>query len=137
MYVTFKTKMNTINPTSRGDFQLGVTDQRGVTYVVDTGAQVSVIKPFTWLTVNSTSMRLAGIDGREVKVHGSCEHVLKLGACKYRAPFIVADVAWCVLGLDFLRDFNMLLDVKEQQETRGPCSRGATSSRTRSSQVFF
>ena len=99
-------------PTSRLFY---VTDRTtSVQYLVDTGAEVSVIPPshsdqprqpehFTLQAVNNTS----------IKTYGKRSPTLDLGLRRtFRWVFIIANVEHLILGADFLRHFGLLVDMR-------------------------
>ena len=85
----------------------------GVSFLVDTGAEVSVLPP----SGPPSSRRPTGFDLRAannsaIATFGTCSLTLNLGLRRtFRWIFVVADVKNPILGADFLRHYNLLVDV--------------------------
>jgi len=97
--------------------QLVVTDgNSGRRFLIDTGAQVSVT-PATWqekrqgtsgpplIAANGTNIPTYGARNISIKLHNRCLPV----------RLVVADVKRALLGADFLRQHNLLVDIRGQQ----------------------
>ena len=85
----------------------------GVSFLVDTGAEVSVLPP----SGPPSSRRPTGFDLRAannsaIATFGTRSLTLNLGLRRtFRWIFVVADVKNPILGADFLRHYNLLVDV--------------------------
>lgn len=98
-------------------------------FLVDTGAQVSVI-PATWLDrrQRSSNMSLKAANGTSIPTYGVRNITIRLKDRNYEARLIVADVQRPLLGADFLRQHNLLVDMRGQRLIEGetyasiPCS---------------
>ena len=95
-----------------------VTDKvTGTRFLVDTGSEVSVIPPslsdrrhppdkFTLTAVNNTS----------ISTYGKRSLTLNLGLRRsFSWIFIVAEVQKPIIGVDFLRNFGLLVDMRQCQ----------------------
>nr|CAH8868540.1 unnamed protein product [Trichobilharzia regenti] len=90
----------------------------GTLFLVDTGAEVSVIPP-------SLSRRSAKIPGKlslraanqtNIQTYGEQSMILNLGLRRrFTWIFIVADVRHAILGADFLSHFNLLVDISKKK----------------------
>lgn len=83
-------------------------------FLVDTGAEVSVLPP-TSKERNNTShaTQLFAANSSRIKTFGERRLKLNLGMRReFEWTFIIADVQQPILGADFLRFYNLLVDVK-------------------------
>ena len=93
---------------------LHITDQINKrTFLVDTGAQVSVLPP-----TRSNRLRkqegytLSTVNGSAIATYGTRLLTLNLGLRRtFRWIFIIADVSKPLLGADFLHHFGLLVDI--------------------------
>ena len=89
----------------------------GLRFLVDTGAEVSVLSPSrTERKFPKASLTLQAVNGSPIQTFGTGSLTLSLGLRRtFRWVFIVADVAQPILGADFLRHFNLLVDMKRSR----------------------
>ena len=82
-------------------------------FLVDTGAEVSVIPPsHTSCTSPSTGPSLQAASQSPIATYGVHPLCLNLGLCRpFRWSFIVADVKHPILGANFLGHFNLRVDI--------------------------
>ena len=84
------------------------------TYMVDTGAQVSVL-PSAHLPVGAalgpSSTQLSAANGSSITTHGCLERAVQLGSCSFPWQFLVADVQTPILGADFLHHYELAVDL--------------------------
>lgn len=93
---------------------LFVRDYRsGRNFLVDTGAQVSVI-PATPVHMRSgnTGSSLVAANGSAIRTFGRQTVPIQIGNQNYEWPFILANVSQSILGADFLRSNSLLVDLK-------------------------
>jgi cleavage and polyadenylation specificity factor subunit 1 len=134
--------VSTLGPAPKPDgSMLTILDSNsGRRFLVDTGAQVSVIPAQAADRVApqaSTEHRyLQAANGSRIKVYGDSYNTLSFAGRKYRAYLLRADVQRPLLGADFLRRHKLLVDVSNQRLVDSamlpiPCSvkSKATSSR--------
>ena len=93
-----------------------VTDRSsGLRFLVDTGAEVSVL-PVSWLS-RSTSPAgptFQAVNHSTIATFGSTSRTINLGLRQtFSCVFLVADVKHPILGADFLHYFNLLVDVSK------------------------
>ncbi|GFO49446.1 retrovirus-related pol polyprotein [Plakobranchus ocellatus] len=94
--------------------QLFVTDERSKRrFLVDTDAQVSVT-PATWAdkVSGATGPNLQAANGSSIATYGSRVVHLHLGNRVFDARLISANVKRPLLGADFLRQHNLLVDIR-------------------------
>ena len=94
-----------------------------VSFLIDTGAGVSLLKSEVWERVNGnpntlkpiTAHRLVGVDGIPIKVRGSTIAQLTIGGVEFQHEFIIADqiTVDALLGVDFLEAKGCLLDLSK------------------------
>ena len=84
----------------------------GRQFLVDTGAEVSVL-PATGLdTLGQSGPSLKAANGSAIKTYGVRTIQLRLASRQYEWNFIIADVARPLLGADFLHANSFLVDLK-------------------------
>ena len=104
-------------PTSRLFY---VTDRStGLRFLVDTGAEVSVIPPSrTDRKHIQTNLHLQAANNTPIMTFGSRSLTLDLGLRRnFRWVFTIADVRHPILGADFLRSYNLLVDMRRRRLT--------------------
>ena len=87
----------------------------GVQFLVDTGAQVSVL-PATNLDLRSglTGPPLSAANGSNIRTFGSRTVSLSINSRLYKWNCVVADVSKPLLGADFLCHFGLMVDMRRQ-----------------------
>lgn len=100
--------------------QLGI-DGVNKTFMVDTGAQISVLcRPLKGKVLRSTPSGARGVTGRELDIRGEQEVKIQFGNKCVKYNFIIADIdIECdgIMGLDLLEKFEVTIDVKTKQLT--------------------
>ena len=109
----------TVASTSAGphDPQLFITDANtGRRFLVDTGAQVCVIPP-TWFDRHHEQggPPLQAANGTSIPTYGVRNVSLRFNENTYEARLIIADVKRPLLGADFFRRHNLLVDLNGQR----------------------
>ena len=101
--------------------RLFITDSiTNITYLVDCGADVSVLPP-THVTQNKlcelavTPEILIAANHSPIAVHGSLTETVTFKGKQFKHSFIIADVSKPLLGADFLYDHNLLIDIRNCQ----------------------
>lgn len=88
-----------------------------VRYLVDTGAEVSVVPP----TPEDRKYRketppLQAVNGATIKAYGEKSLTLDIGLRRtFRWIFIIAEVRQAIIGADFLRRFGLTVDLRQYQ----------------------
>ena len=75
------------------------------TYMVDTGAQVSVLPRSqvpVGVALTPSSTQLYAANGSRIVTHGCLQRAVQLGGCSFPWQFLVTDVQTPILGADFL-----------------------------------
>ena len=88
-------------------------------FLVDTGAEVSIISPSKSDRQNQQeTLILQAVNGTPIATFGTCSLTLDLGLRhSFRWVFIIADVKTPILGADFLQHFGLLVDVTHKRLT--------------------
>ena len=86
-------------------------------FLVDTGAQVSVI-PLSHIERRNrrADLVLQAVNDTSISTYSTRSLTLDLGLCRsFRWFFVIADVATPILGADFLRCYNLLVDMRRNR----------------------
>ena len=93
---------------------LSITDSRqGVSFLIDSGADVSVL-PATQnnkRNVHQTTKNLIAANGTPIKTYGKTRRRVTLGKKQYVHEFYVAEVTKPILGADFFRQNHLAIDI--------------------------
>lgn len=87
-------------------------------FLVDTGAEVSVMPPSQndRRKQNKLAIHLYAANGSRIATFGERRLALNLGLRRaFEWTFIIADVQQPILGADFLKHYNLLVDVKQNR----------------------
>lgn len=106
-----------INIQSKTIARLTVQDRSTFkSFLIDTGAEVSVIPPNRNQKLKSTSLKLFAVNGTPIEVYGQTFHTLDFGLRRpYTWCFIVANVNSHIIGADFLSHHDLLVDIKRNR----------------------
>ena len=98
-----------INTASAGGPLLYLTDAAsGLTFLVDTGASQSIIPHHSSAPV--TCPHLITNDGQPIPAWGTRQQTLHIGSFNFSFSFVLAAVAFTILGNDFLATHHLLVD---------------------------
>ena len=88
----------------------------GRRYLVDTGAQVSVLPASAQdKRSGSSGPNLVAANGSTIRTFGTRTFSLFIGVQRFEWDFFLADVSQPILGADFLRHYALLVDIKRQR----------------------
>ncbi|BHF77227.1 hypothetical protein SprV_0502033100 [Sparganum proliferum] len=88
----------------------------GAKFLVDSGAEVSVVPPTLAERKTRSSFCLTAANNSSIPTFGQRSITLDLGLRRiFRWIFIVADVSVALIGADFLAHFNLLVDLKNRR----------------------
>ena len=99
-----------------------ITDKTtGTRFLVDTGADVSVIPPSQYERRQpSDHFTLQAVNNTPIATYGTRSLTLDLGLRRtFRWVFVVANVKHPILGADFLRHFSLLVDMRHHHLADG------------------
>lgn len=99
--------------------RLSVTDPKtGMTYLIDTGANVSVL-PVSRVSQKNRELsdyKLYAANGTEIKTFGTVTLELNLGLRRsFKWPFIICEVSQPIIGADFLKTHRLLVDLHNKK----------------------
>uniref|UniRef100_A0A5S6QTC1 RNA-directed DNA polymerase n=1 Tax=Trichuris muris TaxID=70415 RepID=A0A5S6QTC1_TRIMR len=87
-----------------------------IKFLVDTGSQVSVLPTQSHQQRLPDSTALLAANGARIATYGTRRLTVDFGmGSPFKWSFLIASVRYPILGADFLRHFNLLVDVKRQQ----------------------
>ena len=94
-----------------------VTDKSsGTHFLIDTGADVSVIPPSNTDRSHRQDFCLQAVNNTPIPTYGTRSLTLNLGLRrKLHWGFIIADVQRPIIGADFLHHFSLLVDISNHQ----------------------
>ncbi|BHF65921.1 hypothetical protein SprV_0200893500 [Sparganum proliferum] len=88
----------------------------GVKFLVDSGAEVSVVPPTPAERKTRSSFCLTAANNSNIPTFGQRSITLDLGLRRiFRRVFIIADVSDALIGADFLAHFNQLVDLRNRR----------------------
>ena len=88
----------------------------GTRFLVDTGAEVSVIPPSPNDRHHKTKLTLQAVNGSSIPTYGTQSLTLNIGLRRtFRWIFVIADIQNPILDADFLCHFALLVDVKHNR----------------------
>ena len=91
-----------------------------ITFLVDTGAEVSIVPPSVFSTGTlykkcNTGLNLQAANGTSIPAYGEKSITVELGLRRsFQWVFLVADVQQPIIGSDFLHYFNLSVNVRSQ-----------------------
>ena len=98
---------------------LHVKDAHSGTYfLVDTGAEVSIVPPTSQDRAQPSGMNLIAANGTPIKSYGTRLGTIKIRDDQYKWRFHIADVHKSILGADFLRTHGLLVDLRNSRLIR-------------------
>ncbi|CAH8639671.1 unnamed protein product, partial [Dicrocoelium dendriticum] len=85
-------------------------------FLVDTGAEVSVIPPVPGDATKPQTTNLRAANGTAIRVFGQRSLTIDLGLRRpFRWIFTIAAVPFAILGIDFLQHFDLLVDARHRK----------------------
>lgn len=85
-------------------------------YLVDTGADISVLSSHHKRSSTASTYKLYAANNTPIKTYGEKTITLSLGLRRdLRWTFVVADVKTSILGADFLRHYQLLVDLHKRK----------------------
>ena len=103
---------NTLN--GKPGLLLLLVDEATWTYfLIDTGSCFSLIPHFS--TSPATGPAIVAADRTPIKCWGSCTRVIRAGNHCFSWNFLLAAVAFPILGADFLENFDLMVDLKRRR----------------------
>lgn len=88
----------------------------GLNFLIDTGADVSLIPRRSISNAQSSSLKLFAANGTRIDTYGSKTLALNLGLRRdFKWKFCVASIQRPILGADFLSHYGLLVDMKRKR----------------------
>lgn len=82
-----------------------------VSFLVDTGAQISVIPPRPTFSKTKSSVTLRAANGTHIQTYGQQSMTLDIGLRRnFQWLFTVADVKFSIFGTDFLAHYELTVE---------------------------
>ena len=110
--------MNAVDPDHPAQLLVN-DDHSGRTFLIDTGAQVSLLPATAHARrhPSPTAPKLVAANGSSIVSNGTQQTHVQLGKRKFTVTFIIADVRRpiYILGADFLRRHKLLVDLCGQK----------------------
>ena len=96
----------------------------GALFLIDTGAEVSIIPPAASDLRRPPTLNLVAANGSRIGSFGTRQMTLKVNGVRYSWRFQVADVNKPIIGADFIRAFGLLVDLTGRRlvQPDGPSS---------------
>lgn len=94
----------------------GEINSCSVTFIIDTGAPVTLLRTDIWERVNVTDIKLekwtgpsqVGVDGKAIHVHGKAKVTALSDGSEFPTQVVVADSR---LGMDFMKVYSCNIDI--------------------------
>ena len=85
----------------------------GRRFLIDTGAEVSIIPPTTADRKHKPDLGLRAVNGSSIPTYGTRSLTIDLGLRRmFRWIFVIADIRTPIIGADFLREYGLLVNLK-------------------------
>lgn len=102
-----------LNETTANIFRLHINDQSSqIRFLIDTGADISALPAPPNYEPQPHHRTILAANGSEIKTFGYQEQIVQLGDKKCRWNFLLANIKNPLLGADFLKHFNLLVNLK-------------------------
>ena len=107
----------TARPGLPGRLGILVDEGSDLSFLVDSGAVYSVLPHHSTEPANGPAITNA--NGSPIPCWGVREHVLKVAGKTYKWNFLLAAVTLLIVGADFLREFDLMVDLKRGRLING------------------
>ncbi|UYV81644.1 K02A2.6-like, partial [Cordylochernes scorpioides] len=99
------------------NLRLFVTDKNtGLRFLVDSGADISIIPPKDKNRMPSSDNKLYAANGTEIVTYGTKVRNVDIGLrLQFQWPFVIANTNRAILGADFLNNFGLIIDIKNKR----------------------
>ena len=85
----------------------------GRCFLIDTGAEVTIIPPTAADRRHKPDLGLRAVNGSSIPTYGTRSLTIDLGLRRmFRWIFIIADIRTPIIGADFLREYGLLMNLK-------------------------
>ncbi|UYV70228.1 hypothetical protein LAZ67_7002244 [Cordylochernes scorpioides] len=99
------------------NLRLFVTDKNtGLRFLVDSGADISIIPPKDKNRMPRSDYKLYAANGTEIVTYGTKVRNLDIGLRRqFQWPFVIANTNRAIIGADFLSNFGLIIDMKNKR----------------------
>ncbi|UYV63130.1 hypothetical protein LAZ67_2003234, partial [Cordylochernes scorpioides] len=99
------------------NLRLFVTDKNtGLRFLVDSGADISIIPPKDKNRMPSSDYKLYAANSTEIVTYGTKVRNLDIGLRRqFQWPFVIANTNRAIIGADFLSNFGLIIDIKNKR----------------------
>ncbi|UYV60514.1 hypothetical protein LAZ67_1001391, partial [Cordylochernes scorpioides] len=99
------------------NLRLFVTDKNtGLRFLVDSGADISIIPPKDKNRMPSSNYKLYAANGTEIVTYGTKVRNLDIRLRRqFQWPFVIANTNRAIIGADFLNNFGLIIDIKNKR----------------------
>ncbi|UYV82410.1 hypothetical protein LAZ67_21001978, partial [Cordylochernes scorpioides] len=99
------------------NLRLFVTDKNtGLRFLVDSGADISIIPPKDKNRMPSSDYKLYAANGTEIVTYGTKVRNLDIGLRRqFQWPFVIANTNRAIIEADFLNNFGLIIDIKNKR----------------------
>ncbi|UYV68175.1 K02A2.6-like, partial [Cordylochernes scorpioides] len=88
----------------------------GLRFLVDSGADISIIPPKDKNRMPSSDYKLYAANGTEIVTYGTKVRNLDIGLRRqFQWPFVIANTNRAIIGADFLNNFGLIIDIKNKR----------------------
>ena len=107
---------NARGPPTRSRLMFVQDKHSNTRFLVDTGADVSVLPPTNSERKHQAGISLQAANNTKINTYGQKSMTLNLGLRRvFPWIFTIADTKYPILGADFLRNFDLLVDIRRTQ----------------------
>lgn len=107
-YATF----NSLKSTNKGLMHVQDTETKTI-YLIDNGAEKSIVPRTYEEEIEPCNIKLFSPINSQFKVYGTKDIIVTLSNRPYQAKVIVADINYPILGIDFLKENKMIIDLDQ------------------------
>jgi predicted aspartyl protease len=108
-----RTVITPTDKTPANIFRLHINDQSShIRFLIDTGADISALPAPPHYEEQPHDRTILAANGSTIKTYGYQEQIIQLGDKKFRWNFLLANIKNPLLGADFLKHFNLMVDLK-------------------------
>ncbi|UYV65624.1 hypothetical protein LAZ67_3004897 [Cordylochernes scorpioides] len=99
------------------NLRLFMTDKNtGLRFLVDSGADISIIPPKDKNRMPISDYKLYAANGTEIVTYGTKVRNLDIGLRRqFQWPFVIANTNRAIIGADFLNNFGLIIDIKNKR----------------------
>lgn len=104
--------LNSLKSTNKGLMHVQDTETKTI-YLIDNGAEKSIVPRTHKEEMEPCNIKLFSPNNSQFKVYGTKDIIVTLSNRPYKAKVIVADINYPILGIDFLKENRMIIDLDQ------------------------